>query len=310
MFWLKRVGGESKSNKVRITDVGTFELENNYICVEHVQDADFLISEHGRNLTGMVFEKVEDPKLPEKPIKKEQIFVNTYKKEKMIVNPNRNVLIVTAFTKGYDLVSEYLHPVSNYHYLCYTNDYKFTSDFFVVSRLPEGKTPEENVRLARGIKLNLSDHLTVSDYDYIIWLDANCSFIREVDSLIDDLGDDDVAIFGHRERNCLYSEAKACIRYKKDSQSVINKQVKKYKKEGFPSNYGMWATHCIVYRPTREALSFFKIWYAEVTNHSYRDQISLPYALKKSKVKFHTLLNAEIFSVEWFKYVSIRGHCV
>lgn len=148
---------------------------------------------------------------------------------------------------------------------------------------------EDNVKVARFIKLH--PHLFFPDYEYSIWIDANIQAIRDLTHLLDGLDDiTPIASFPHPYRNCIYDEASVCIEQIKDNREVIKSQIAKYRSMSFPENNGLWET-CILPRRHNEqrCIGLMTAWWNEIHVHSRRDQISLPVALYKLKMKMHPL---------------------
>lgn len=87
-----------------------------------------------------------------------------------------------------------------------------------------------------------------------------------------------IATFRHPERECLYDELEACIRYQKDDPQEMRAQVARYAKAGYPENNGMVETACVVRAGDTSAAEFNRRWWQEIENHSVRDQLSFNYA--------------------------------
>jgi hypothetical protein len=111
--------------------------------------------------------------------------------------------------------------------------------------------------------------------------------------------DADMAIFTHPDRNCLYKEAEVCRARKLDDLSIIQRQVNRYKQEKFPKGNGLFECTVILRRHTPEVEQFNEMWWDEICKSSKRDQISFPYVLGKSKVKYvsfpHSLRSTFLF---------------
>lgn len=115
-----------------------------------------------------------------------------------------------------------------------------------------------------------------------IWIDANLEYRGDWKVL--DL--DGLTVMEHPERNCIYQEAQACIRLKKDMTIKIVKQVQQYREEGYPENNQLAATG-IVIRNNHDALNL--AWWQEILNNSHRDQLSFNYVCWKMKIQYKTI---------------------
>lgn len=84
----------------------------------------------------------------------------------------------------------------------------------------------------------------------------------------------------HPSRRCIYDEARACVALGKDSHDVIEKQVSKYKEDGYPKSLGLAET-CILLRKHNEKSCVFldELWASELLLNSCRDQLSFNYAI-------------------------------
>lgn len=94
-------------------------------------------------------------------------------------------------------------------------------------------------------------------------------------------------LFPHNQRSCLYAEAKTCLRHKSDNPKTIQRQIAKYKAEGYPTCNGLYWGGMLIRRKGCEKVN--SLWWTEICTGSCRDQISLPYVLWKTGVNFAVL---------------------
>jgi len=159
----------------------------------------------------------------------------------------------------------------------------------------EKNSPRYDIKVFKGEGLFTSPRMEAKIYkvlfhkfikdEYSIWVDGNAFLKYQEEYYYDLLGDYDIAVKKHPGRNCVYEEAEACKQRKKDKEEIINKQVKKYKKEGYPADNGLGECQMIVRRNTPEMRRLCEAWWAEICAHSSRDQISFPYIFR-DKVKY------------------------
>ena len=97
------------------------------------------------------------------------------------------------------------------------------------------------------------------------------------------LGDNDLAVHRHCDRNCLYEEVEA-TQFRnppRDPKEMIANQGIQYKKDGYPENIGLYENG-ILYRKNNEQIrSFNKLWFEETAKWNTEDQISMMYSLWK-----------------------------
>lgn len=99
----------------------------------------------------------------------------------------------------------------------------------------------------------------------------------------------DLAIFKHPHRKCAYKEANACREQGKGNPAIITAQLSKYRKEGFPLDFGLSACLFIIRRNNERTRQFNEMWWDEIDKGSSRDQISFDYCrwkMPKLKVSF------------------------
>jgi hypothetical protein len=125
-------------------------------------------------------------------------------------------------------------------------------------------------------------HQYVADYDYSVWIDGSVRLLASARSLVENYLDHaDIALFRHSARECLYDEAETCTALHLDDPAVIETQVAKYRREGFPAKRGLNECTVILRRHSALMESFNNAWWSEYCRHSCRDQLSFNYVLHK-----------------------------
>jgi len=115
--------------------------------------------------------------------------------------------------------------------------------------------------------------------DYSLWVDGCLTPLTPIWELVDRfLNNHDICVFEHCERGCVYKEAEACIRLKKDNPARIRAQVDRYRREGYPYNNGLGETTAVLRRHTKAMEDFNEAWWEEIRTGSCRDQLSFNYA--------------------------------
>lgn len=158
-------------------------------------------------------------------------------------------------------------------------------------------------RTARWHKVN--SHALFPYADITVWIDGSQKFkpIRLFADLIEPNLQHDIATFKHPIRNCVYQELKACIKYRKDNEILMQQQVEKYRTEGYPPHNGMVETACVLRRNTSEVAVFNKAWWSELDKHSFRDQLSFNYVARKTDIAYSTITGHRESS-PYFEFIS------
>jgi hypothetical protein len=130
-------------------------------------------------------------------------------------------------------------------------------------------------------------HKYFPDVEYTIYVDGNVVLLRSPEKIVKDLLQrEDVALFQHPERMCVYKEAKKCVEYKKADPEVVKSQIEYYRAEGFPADQGLTACWVIVRRNTPEVQKFGEIWWKEYLRFSCRDQLSFDFVRWQTKLEY------------------------
>ncbi len=140
----------------------------------------------------------------------------------------------------------------------------------------------DNTRKARYIKTH--PHVLFPQYEYSIWIDSNFKAVANLSKFIKYIGKGvPFASNWHPHRNCVYTEARACILAEKDNKDILERQMEKYRDEGMPRAFGLIETNLIVRKHMDEkCVQLMEDWWNEMTVWSKRDQLSLPYVIWKN----------------------------
>lgn len=146
-------------------------------------------------------------------------------------------------------------------------------------------TKYSNRRVCRFYKTMMD--IIYPGYDLYVWHDISSYVKADVKELYSLLGQNDYAFFKHRERNCLYEEALACIH--RDLPELVLSQVQYYTDKGMPKNWGLLETTSYIKRSTQKSREVAVAWNNQICKFSSRDQLSIPYVLWSKDVKYSIL---------------------
>ena len=139
--------------------------------------------------------------------------------------------------------------------------------------------PLRDQRHSRYCKIN--SHILFPDDEITIWHDGNIQLTRPIQDYVDLLKDGDFAMLRHSIRSCIYEEAKMCKAYYKAPHKDIDAQMRVYREDGFPEEYGLHVAFIVVRRNTPFTTRLNEAWWKEVNEHTVRDQLSFNYCLWK-----------------------------
>lgn len=192
-------------------------------------------------------------------------------------NMNTDIVIYTCITKGYDtlIIPQY----RNYKFVCFTDDMTINSNGWTLYKIPESLNSLTPVKQQRYIKTH--PHEFFKEYKYSIWVDANIQLLKDPKIFVSPKYS--IEIPAHPIRKCIYAEGKECIRLKKDIPLKVNTQLNRYKKEGFPKNYGLPQSNIIIRKHNDpNCIKLMEDWWKEIEQGSHRDQLSFSYVSWKN----------------------------
>ena len=146
------------------------------------------------------------------------------------------------------------------------------------------KNPARNAKIYKVLS-----HLFINE-PWSVWIDGNITLKVEPEELLVKLGDAEIGVFTHPERQCLYDEAVVCKKWAKDDSKTIDEQIGRYMLANFPHKYGLAACGVIVRRHTDKIKRLNEQWWSEICRGSVRDQISFPYVYREN-IKFFEKVN-------------------
>jgi hypothetical protein len=120
------------------------------------------------------------------------------------------------------------------------------------------------------------------DYDICVSVGGQISIHCDLNEFVD--YSKEFSIMQHPYRNCVYAEAYICLKHNIGVAEKITEQMRKYFSEGLPINVGLVETGVMVRRNTENNKKHCSLWFDEILNHSYRDQLSFNYILWKHKL--------------------------
>ena len=215
---------------------------------------------------------------------------------------NKNIKLFTCNIDNYSPVK---HHYINYK-ICTDNGIKYTY-----------YTNEYNKYLPKDVQtiiiINSNDYrkeakkykVTPSiknDTTIYAWIDANIKVKKAYLELLNVMKDD-ILLFAHDKRDNILSEAEECIRSGKDKKNILNRQIGRYIAL-YPEieKLGLYQGRIIARKNNSIVSNFNNMWMDEINNGSIRDQISLPVALDRAKLKKNVITN------DYNKYFAVVPH--
>ena len=164
----------------------------------------------------------------------------------------------------------------------------------------------DQVKAQRVVKI--CPHRYLPEYGISIWVDGNVRITGDLNEFLKqcDFSKSPLWVRPHPSRTCVYDEADAVIKYRKDDPAIVGKIVSRYRAEGYPEKAGMAET-CVIARAHNDmkCRMFDEAWAAELLLNSRRDQLSFNYVARKTGLlPGYLTRQARMDSNEYFRLVS------
>ncbi len=214
----------------------------------------------------------------------------------------QKIVVYTAIYGNYDDLKEPSMKLEGCDLVCFTDNERISSRFFDVRvHPPIYSDPARNSCVFR-----LLPHRFFPEYEYSLWIDGAGIFkTGNIRALIDKyLRDQNMAVFHHSTRDCLYDEAEMCIANKRDDPLIIRKQIEKYKQEQYPRHNGLVTTGAILRRHmSPDVIRVDEECWAEIEKFSRRPEISFNYVAWKNDFKYATF-DGIVWDNQYFRFAA------
>ena len=186
------------------------------------------------------------------------------------------ITVFTAIFGGYEPIRNPKVINPDVRYVIFTDREVKNSGVWEIRTVPMIGSPAVT---ARHYKILSTRYLP--DSDITVWHGGWLQLVADPIDAISYLKKHDIAMEPHLERNCIYQEANACIRLRKVNKLNAQKQMKTYRREGFPANYGLTSAFLIIRKNTDRIAKLEELWWKQIQSHTVRDQLSLMYCMWK-----------------------------
>jgi hypothetical protein len=197
------------------------------------------------------------------------------------------IAIYTCITGNYDTLRSPLRVDRQFDYFCFSDDATSVGAPWIWRPIPTaGLTPQDQNRYVK-----MHPHVVLPEYDATIYLDGSVEIVGDVGEMVKNAlaSEGDLFLYDHSERTCTYREAAACAHFSHEWIWVISRQMRRYCREGFPPDSGLYEANVILRRNVRSIAVLMDQWWEEYMAGVKRDQLSLRYVSWKLRHPISTL---------------------
>ena len=194
-------------------------------------------------------------------------------------------VLYTCITGGYDSLHEIPPFRRDFDTVCFSDDpsLRYQTSSWTVLPIPGSILGLPKVKQQRLVKI--LPHRFLPGYDVSVWIDGNILVKGDLSGLFSslDFSKSPFLTRRHPSRDCAYEEYKAVKKMGKDFSGKGGPQMERYRREGFPKNFGLEETNVIArLQEDSRCRILCNLWGKEVLENSHRDQLSLDYCRWKT----------------------------
>ena len=220
--------------------------------------------------------------------------------QKKVEREYGRIVVYTCITGGYDSLSA-PKKTPGVDYICFTDNENMVANGWELRPMPDDVKDLSPIKQQRMVKVLA--HKYLPDYDISIWVDGSVDVKDDVKEFLNGMIYTGYSIFipTHPSRDCIYKECVAVKAIKKDTSDLPDKQMKKYKAEGYPEKNGLVQSNIMVrWHNNEDCIEVMEAWAKEIREFSHRDQLSFNYALWKTKATCFKAIDKRTCNSKYF----------
>lgn len=207
----------------------------------------------------------------------------TDRREEITVNDyflDEKIAVYTVMFGEYDSIREPVYIPDNCDFYVITDqDIDKTSAWKRISIEEFSIKDFSNAEKNRYFKMH--PEKIFPNYKYSIYLDSNIVPVSDLTAMVNRMGKYPIAYHGHRDRDCVYSEAVAALKLGKMSKEGYSSYMQYLSNCNFPKHIGLAECNVIVRKHNEElCIKLMEQWWKLFSNGQIkRDQLLLPLVL-------------------------------
>jgi hypothetical protein len=191
-----------------------------------------------------------------------------------------NKLLYTASFGNYDTIK----PINQLGFDCviFTDNKELSVKGWRTVYIESNGNPRKQSRL-----IKICPVLFIDNIDLYVYIDGNYEVIGNLNEYISLYFTKGFMTHQHGQRNCIFKEADQILKLGKESRDVLEIQMNDYLLARHKYNDGLYQNGFLVFDNSAKELC--TNWYNEVEKYSYRDQLSLPFVVKKYNYRINVM---------------------
>lgn len=217
-------------------------------------------------------------------------------------SPERKIAVYTCITQGYDSLTIPKFIDDRLAYYCFTdNPRNVMPPWEFVPIGLSGLSPKDQNRY-----IKMHPHEFLPNHDITVYVDGNIQIVGDLYELICTTlnSPEDIFLYQHLRRNCVYAEAAACAHHALDWIWTIASQMRRYSKVGYPVGNGLFEANVIIRKNNNLMHRLMVEWWREYCAGAKRDQLSLTFVAWQLGIPLGSLGESDPrFGQHYFHYV-------
>tara|TARA_Y100001935_G_scaffold57782_1_gene48335 strand:- start:1641 stop:2396 length:756 start_codon:yes stop_codon:yes gene_type:complete len=217
---------------------------------------------------------------------------------------NKKIVVFSCVTGNYEKLINHKNLEEDVKYIFFTESYENVPDGWIMQPI-NGLDNFTNKDKNRYVKFHPSKFLPT--HDISIYIDGNIEITQNVSLLIKEISgmDEDLFLYRHYERECIYDEGNKCIEDSLDWFWRIRKQMNKYSQESYPKDRGLFENNIIISKNNENSRKLLHQCWEEYSREAKRDQLALNYCSWKLDVPIYDLGVSNVRSGGRFFYLDL-----
>ena len=192
----------------------------------------------------------------------------------------------SVISGNYDRIIEPDIVTPGWQYIMFTDQPNVKSNVWDIRLLPKEIIEDKTLNQVKRQRIMKIQPYRFFEYDICVWVDGNIRIKKNLNKLCEKFPNVQFAVARHPDRDCIYDECKAIIRYHKDTRKNMETQINLYRSDGYPAHNGLCETNVMIRRNTPEVNRLMDMWADWLRRYSHRDQMSLNYCMWKLGFEF------------------------